>query len=94
MKKTLLIAFSLISLASFSQTNTASPDPNNNGVPIQHTTYPPQPATVTTNPVDRSDVNNNIRPDTTFLKGKSPDITPRPEQKAQTIPQDKNKKKK
>lgn len=94
MKNFILLAFSLISALSFSQTNTASPDPNNNGVPVQHTTYPTQPSTVTTNPVDRSDVNNNIRPDTSFLKGQSPDITPRPEQKARNIPQNKNKRKK
>ncbi len=93
LKTSLLIAFSFISALSFCQTNTASPDPSNNGVPIQHTTYPPQPSTVTTNPEDRSDVNNNIRPDTTFLKGQSPDITP-PQNQTGNRPQNKSKKKK
>ncbi|MES2763699.1 MAG: hypothetical protein V4677_15900 [Bacteroidota bacterium] len=94
MKTTLFLAFSLISALSFSQTNTATPDPINNGVPIQHTTYPPQPSTVTTNPVDRGDVNNNIRPDTTFLKGQSPDITPRQNQTGNRPPNKSKKKKK
>ena len=93
MKNFIVLVFSLISALSFGQTNTTSPDPNNNGVPVQHTTYPPQPSTVTTNPVLRSDVNNNIRPDTTFLKGQSPDITP-PLNQTGNRPPNKSKKKK